>query len=153
MFGPGTSIYSTLFYVAALIMVILAGMYLAKMWQSVLRSRTQVIVKDGEVIKSFAKPVFKTIGAVTALFLALIIAWNLKQMFTASRSNYLSPAEITEQQKVQEAKMPGREECDKARAEQKERAEIRPHKNILNAFDEDMKKEAEIIKQRNKEVK
>lgn len=148
MFGPGTSIYSTLFYIFALVIVILAGMYLAKMWQSVLRPQTQVIAKDGEVIKFFAKPVFKTIVIIAVLSLALIIVWNLKQMLTASRSNYLSPAEITEQQKVQEAKMPEREECDKARAEQKERAEIRPHKNVLNAFDEDMNKEAEIIKQR-----
>jgi len=44
--------------------------------------------------------------------------------------------------------VPSSEELNKARAEQKETQQVKPHKEALDSFDESMKREAEKIRQR-----
>ena len=80
----------------------------------------------------------------------VIKAWNAMVNATTSRSDYKAPAEIQDLKKIQESQLPSPEDLDKTRAEQKQRAQSKPHKEALDSYDESMKREEEKIKQRNK---
>ena len=146
---PGTNVWSVVFVLFALVVAALISGPLINMWRRFFVDYSKAIEKDVRT-PSGVGPTVVTILIVGIFILAVTLGWNAMVNVTTSRSDYKAPAEIQEQKKVQESQLPSSEDLDKTRAEQKERAQSKPHKEALDSYDESMKREAEKIKQRNK---
>ncbi len=143
----GTVIYSVLFFAVAIIVLILVTLYLIKVWRAVIEN-IRTAIRENKSVPSIATPLIKTVVVCVLFIVVLTLAWNAMRSITTTISDYKSPAEISEQKKVQEGQLPEKEVLDKVRTEQKERADVKPHKDAFKSFDESMKGEAEKIKQR-----
>lgn len=107
----GTSIYSIVFYAVAAILSVLVILYLVKVWKPIFTAIKRTATDSAAIPapESVVRPTVTTIVIIAAVAIVLTLGWNIKQRFTASMSNYQSPAEISEQEKVQESKMPTKE--------------------------------------------
>jgi predicted negative regulator of RcsB-dependent stress response len=144
---PGTSVYSVLFYAGMLIVLVIAVNYLVGVWRNFGKG-VQKASDDNTSVPTWVTPVVKTVLVVTALIVVFNVGWNIKQSATTHSSKYVNPAETAEKKEVQESQPPSVQEMDAARAEQKRRSEMKPHKDALDSFDENMKQEAEKIRKR-----
>ena len=147
MLGTGTSVYSVLFYAGALLLICVAGSYLAKMlWRAYVV--LEACTKEDVPLLLLLVPIAKTIVVAVVVTVALTLAWNVKQSFTTSMSRYRSPAEISEAERGKNVTPPTKEELDNALLEQRKRSEIDPHERALQSFEERMREEAEKIRRR-----
>lgn len=144
---PGTNVWSVIFVCAALIVAIVILAPLINMWRRYVADVKDAFAKKSKQ-PSWVGPMAVSCLACGAFVVSLTLGWNAMVNETTSRSNYKAPAEIQEQKKVQEAQTPSVEEMDAARAEHKQRAQSKPHKDALDTFDDAMKREEEKIKQR-----
>ncbi len=147
MFGTGTTVYSVLFFAVAIIVLILAVLYLIRVWRPAVNN-IRTATRENKLVSPIVIQLIKTIVTIVVLIVVLTLGWNVMRSITTTMSDYKSPAEISEQKKIQEGQLPEKEVLDKVRTEQKERADVKPHKDAFKSFDESMKGEAEKIKQR-----
>ena len=145
---PGTNVWSVVFWIVALVVAFVAINLLYNMWTRYVEDLNKAIEKEAKT-PSWLGPVVTTVLTVGIFALAITLGWNAMVNATTSRSDYKAPAEVQDLKKVQESQLPGPEDLDKTRAEQKKRAQSNPHKEALNSFDESMKREEEKIHQRN----
>jgi hypothetical protein len=141
----GTTLYSTIYYGVATLVVLFAIWSLFKVWRPV-----SLKIGIDNTARTLTSPIIKTIAIVIILMIVLVLGWNTKQHFTSTLSTYQSPEEQAEQKKIEESRLPTQEEMDKKRAEQREKTDIKPQEDAFKSFDEQMKKEADKIKERNK---
>jgi len=144
---PGTSIYSVLFYAGMLVVLVIAVNYLVGVWRNFGKG-VQKTLDESKSAPSWVTPVIKTVLVVTVLIVIFNVGWNVKQSATTHSSKYTNPAETAEKKEVKESQLPSVQEMDRTRVEQKQRSEVKPHKDALDSFDENMKKEAEKIRKR-----
>jgi len=146
---PGTNVWSMVFVIGVFAVAIGMASALINMWRRYV-THVKVALEKKVVTPSWVGPALTTLMDVGVLALAATLGWNAMVNVTTSRSDYQSPSEVQEQKKVLESQLPSNEQLDAARTEQKQRAQVKPHKEALDSFDESMAKEAEKIKQRNK---
>lgn len=148
----GTSVYSIVYYAIAAILVVLVTRHLIKLWTPMATSVKSAVDGNESNLKTtpVVKPLNKTIVIVAGLIIVLTLLWNIKQHFTATTTNYQSPAEINELKKAQDSQPPTKDEADKALQEQKQRSEVKPSEDAFKNFNESMKAEEVKIKERNK---
>ena len=147
MLGTGTSVYSVLFYAGALLLVTAAACYALRVlyWGF---AALEACTERDVPLSLLLVPLAKIIVVVAVVIVGLTLAWNVKQSFTTSMSQYRSPAEISEAEREKNVTPPTKEELDNARMEQRERSEIAPHERALQSFQERMREEAEKIRRR-----
>jgi hypothetical protein len=144
---PGTNVYSVLFYVGAFIAFVVGVNYLMNLWRSFTVS-TQNATSKNEPMPSWVPPTIKTALVAGVMIVVFNLGWNMMQSVTTHSSNYQNPAEVAEKKKVQESKLPSTEEINATRINQRQRSEIKPHKDALDSFDKSMQEEAEKIQKR-----
>ncbi|OGY52215.1 MAG: hypothetical protein A2951_01225 [Candidatus Buchananbacteria bacterium RIFCSPLOWO2_01_FULL_56_15] len=150
MIGMGTNVYGVLFGAAVLIFAILIMVVLVRLWSRYYREAEQALKKKEFVpAPNVAGPIIVTVLAVTSFIVITTLAWNFLQTLTTNMSTYQSPDEVTEQEAVQESQLPPPEQLNQTRQEQKERAQVQPHRQALSDYDAAMEREAQKIKQRN----
>lgn len=145
---PGTNVWSVVFIVGALIVAVFLLPPLINMWRRYVRNATKAFQKDVEP-PSWSGPLLVTVAVVGIYVVAVTLGWNAMVNVTTSTSiKYVNPAAAQEQKKVLESQLPNSEELGQVRVEQKDRQQVKPHKEALDSFDESMKREADKIRQR-----
>jgi hypothetical protein len=145
---PGTNVWSVVFTVAAAIIMVLLIAPMVNMWRRYVRNADKAIEKGVEP-PSWTGPAVMTIAAIGIYALAVTLGWNaMTNTTTSTEVRQKNPAAVQEQKKVQESQVPSSKELNKARTEQKDVQQVKPHKEALDSFDESMKREAEKIRQR-----
>lgn len=145
---PGTNVYSVVFILVALIVAVLAINWLYKLWLEYSK-RAQTANENSKPLPNVVAPVIATLVVVTIYICVVTLGWSALQGFTTNMSHYVNPHEAAEQKAVDESTAPTKDEMDQTRAEQKVRAQEKPHQEALSSFDEAMKREADKIRQRN----
>ncbi len=148
MIGAGTLIWSNLYWIVLLVVAVLVAWGLTKMWLAY-GTKVEAAGKNTVLTPSPIGPIIATIVVVGLFAVGGVLAWNAMQDATTNVSTYENPAQNAEQKRLQQTKLPTKDEMDKARAELKERAEVKPHEKALTNFDQAMEAEAERIRQRN----
>ena len=145
----GTTLYSTIYYGAAVVVVLLAVRWLTSVWKHYSQLTNDDMSDNRALSMPANKPIVKTVAIVVGLIVVLVGGWNIKQSLTTNISTYQNPAELSDQKKVEESQLPTQEQMDQKRVEQKEKQDIKPQKDAFDSFDEQMKQEAQKIRDRN----
>lgn len=148
MLAGGTNVYGPLFVGAALVVLALIGWLAYGFWRQYF-TRMNEANKKGTTHPSIVNPIILTLLIGTISVVLLTLGWNAIQDVTTNSSGYTNPAEIQEQKKVNETQLPTKEEMDQTRTDLKQRAEVKPHEKAIDSFNEKMRHEAEVIRQRN----
>lgn len=145
---PGTNVWSVVFWIVALVLAAGLVQQLIVLWRRYVKDVKRALEKEVRT-PSWVGPAVVTIFGIGAFALITTLGWNaIVNATTSTTVKYVNPAAAQEQKKVLESQLPSQEEIDQARAKQKERQQVRPHKEALDSFDESMKREAEKIRQR-----
>jgi hypothetical protein len=145
----GTTVYSTIYYGLAVVIVLMSIRSIYRVWKPYVVTVDQALENNIQAPSLF-NPIVKTVAIFVALIVILVLGWNLKQRYATGLSTYQTPAEQSEQKKVEESQLPTQQQMDQKRAEQKEKTDVKPQKDAIDSFNQDMQKEADKIKERNK---
>ena len=138
----GTNVYGPLFIGAAVILLCCNIWTVCSIWKKYVKR-----LNSGDKPSVLVPSVF-TIVFVTVYLSVLTLGWNSIQSVTTNSSTYKSAAELREQKQVSEAQLPTKDEMDQNRLDIKQRADVKPHENALDSFDEKMRQVDEKIRNR-----
>ncbi len=152
MFGMGmNSGYSVMYYAVVVIALVFVASYLFGVWKKYSMD-FQNSLDENKEIPAWTTPAVRTVIVVAIFILACTWGWNMKQSMTANVSTYENPDEKADQKSVSETSLPANEELDRVRAEQKVRANTKPHEEAIDSFSKRMREEAEKIRKRSIET-
>ena len=147
MLAAGTTVWSPLFVIGAIVALVLLAALLIHVW-SIFFRKVKEAVGANVSMPSWVTPVILTVLLTGGFAVGLTVAWNAMQDVTTSASSYQSKAEADHHRKTMDSNLPSNEQLDKAKATAKDRAEVQPHLKALDDFDAKMAAEAEKIRKR-----
>ena len=141
----GTNVYGPLFICVALILLSLVGWIFYEICRNYSKYAEQ---NPKRRVSLFFGHTILILVIGTVYVVSMTLLWNILQSVTTNSSTYKSAAELREQKQVSEAQLPTKDEIDQNRLDLKQRAEVKPHENALDSFDEKMRQVDEKIRNR-----
>ena len=143
----GTSVFGMIYITVAVVVAILGAWFLVSLWLKYLKA-INLATENRQSLPNPIGQIIVSVISVSAYLIVVTLGWSVLQSATGNMSQYQSPAEIAEQKAVSESQLPSNDQLDATAAEQKQRAQVKPHEEALSDYEAAMERQAQKIKER-----